>query len=241
MEQNTIQIQHINLECPIAEFGFNRFLLTFFIRYRVLNSNAFRPGIGPQRPLRSTALSSITSGSPNCWTSNRPAWSKIEGRLQKSKYWNLLIRTARWVVSQTNVLQRSNTRAIFHNIFIDMCRLVSFSRWPPEPSNQHLLLCSPAPAKQHVTLSPLQFLLPYQLIPNTQLLCMCVGVFFPLHLGTECSHSVYFFVFYVLVASSNCPSVVFLCTQGYLHTHHSTMYQKTHQLQLIALYSQQAL
>ncbi len=66
MEQNTIQIQHINLECPIAEFGFNRFLLTFFIRYRVLNSNAFRPGIGPQgivpqRPLRSTALSSITS------------------------------------------------------------------------------------------------------------------------------------------------------------------------------------
>ncbi len=66
---------------------------------------------------------------------------------------------------------------------------------------------------------PLQFLLPYQLIPNTQLLCMCVGVFFPLHLGTECSHSVYFFVFYVLVASSNCPSVVFLCTQGYLHTH----------------------
>ncbi len=79
MEQNTIQIQHINLECPIAEFGFNRFLLTFFIRYRVLNSNAFRPGIGPQQPLRSTALSSITSGSPNCWTSNRPACSKIEG------------------------------------------------------------------------------------------------------------------------------------------------------------------
>ncbi len=36
-------------------------------------------------------------------------------------------------------------------------------------------------------------------------------------LGTECSHSVYFFVFYVLVASSNCPSVIFLCTQGYLH------------------------
>ncbi len=35
-------------------------------------------------------------------------------------------------------------------------------------------------------------------------------------LGTECSHSVYFFVFYVLVASSNCPSVIFLCTQGYL-------------------------
>ncbi len=55
MEQNTIQIQHINLECPIAEFGFNRFLLTFFIRYRVLNSNAFSPGIGPQ-PLRFTAL-----------------------------------------------------------------------------------------------------------------------------------------------------------------------------------------
>ncbi len=87
-------------------------------------------------------------------------------------------------------------------------------------SNQHSPPFVPlGPAKQHVTLSPIQFLLPYQLIPNTQLLCMCVGVFFPLHLGTECSHSVYFFVFYVLVASSNCPSMVFLCTQGYLHTH----------------------
>ncbi len=73
MERNTIQIQHINLECPIAEFGFNRFLLTFFIRYRVLNSNAFRPGIGPQCTLGLQPCSSITSGSPNCWTSNRPA------------------------------------------------------------------------------------------------------------------------------------------------------------------------
>ncbi len=61
MEQNTIQIQHINLECPIAEFGFNRFLLTFFIRYRVLNSNAFRPGIGPQCTLGLQPCSSITS------------------------------------------------------------------------------------------------------------------------------------------------------------------------------------
>ncbi len=140
-----------------------------------------------------------------CWTSNRPAWSKIEGRLQISKCWNLLIRTARWVVSQTRVLQRSNTRAIFHNIFIDIVSTcVSSSRWPPEPSN--------AP-------------------PTFFSLCsLCV-------LGMECSHSVYFFV----LASSNCPSVVFLCSQGYLHTHHSTMYQKTHQLQLIALYSQQAL
>ena len=135
MERNTIQIQHINLDCPIAEFGFNRFLLTFFIRYRVLNSNAFRPGIGPQ-PLRFTALFfDHVAGSPNCWTSNRPAWSKIEGRLQISKCWNLLIRTARWVVPQTRVLQRSNTRAIFHNIFIDMCRVRHVSHWPPEPSN----------------------------------------------------------------------------------------------------------
>ncbi len=192
MEQNTIQIQHINLECPIAEFGFNRFLLTFFIRYRVLNSNAFRPGIGPQRPLRFTALFfDHVAGSPNCWTSNCPAWSKIEGRLQISKCWNLLIRTARWVVSQTNVSQRNNTRAIFHKVFIDIvstCVIFSLAARTVQRSSN--------------------ILLPYQLIPNTQLLCMCVGVFFPLHLGTECSHSVYFFVFYVLVASSNCPSVV---------------------------------
>ncbi len=157
----------------------------------------------------------------NCWTSNRPAWSKIEGRLQISKCWNLLIRTARWVVSQTRVLQRSNTRAIFHKVFIDIvstCVIFSLAARTVQRSSNILLPLFPlGPAKQHVTLSPLQFLLPYQLIPNTQLLCMCVGVFFPLHLGTECSHSVYFFVFYVLVASSNCPSVIFLCTQGYLH------------------------
>ncbi len=133
MEQNTIQIQHINLEYPIAEFGFNRFLLTFFIRYRVLNSNAFRPGIGPQRY---SLVFYHVGGSPNCWTSNRPAWSKIEGRLQISKCWNLLIRTARWVVPQTRVLQRSNNRATFHRVFIDMCqRHVSYSCWPSEPSN----------------------------------------------------------------------------------------------------------
>ncbi len=53
---------------------------------------------------------------------------------------------------------------------------------------------------------------------HSTVMYVCGGIF-PLHLGTECSHSVYFFVFYVLVASSNCPSVVFLCTQGYLHTH----------------------
>ncbi len=81
MEQNTIQIQHINLECPIAEFGFNRFLLTFFIRYRVLNSNAFRPGIGPQGigPQVYSLVFYHVAGSPNCWTSNCPACSKIEG------------------------------------------------------------------------------------------------------------------------------------------------------------------
>ncbi len=54
----------------------------------------------------------------HCWTSNRPAWSKIEGRLQISKCWNLLIRTARWVVSQTRVLQRSNNQKHFHRTFI---------------------------------------------------------------------------------------------------------------------------
>ncbi len=197
MERNTIQIQHINLECPIAEFGFNRFLLTFFIRYRVLNSNAFRPGIGPQ-PLRFTALFfDHVAGSPNCWTSNRPAWSKIEGRLQISKCWNLLIRTARWVVPQTRVLQRSNTRAIFHNIFIDIvstCVIFSLAARTVQRSSNILL--------------PLFPLCPwYRMFSQCVLLCFLCA----------CS----FFKHYV--------------------TLHSTMYQKTHQLQLIALYSQQAL
>ncbi len=211
MERNTIQIQHINLECPIAEFGFNRFLLTFFIRYRVLNSNAFRPGIGP-RPLRFTALFfDHVAGSPNCWTSNRPAWSKIEGRLQISKCWNLLIRTARWVVSQTRVLQRSNTRAIFHNIFIDIvstCVIFSLAARTVQRSSNILLPLFP--------LGPW-----YRIFLQCVLLCLlCACSFFKLPL---CDFSLH--------------------TRLLTHyvTLHSTMYQKTHQLQLIALYSQQAL
>ncbi len=58
---------------------------------------------------------------------------------------------------------------------------------------------------------------------HSTVMYVCGGIF-PLHLGTECSHSVYFFVFYVLAASSNCPSVVFLCTQGYSLTHTHTQF-----------------
>ncbi len=115
--------------------------------------------------------------------------------------------------------------------YVSTCVIFSLAaRTVQRSSNQHSPPFVPlGPAKQHVTLSPLQFLLPYQLIPNTQLLCMCVGVFFPLHLGTECSHSVYFFVFYVLVASSNCPSVVFsLHTRLLTHTHPIPQCTKKH-------------
>ncbi len=74
-----------------------------------------------------------------CWTSNRPAWSKIEGRLahvkKVLKFINQKSSKFSWVVSQTRVLQRSNPRKTFHREFIDMCRRVSSSRWPPEPSN----------------------------------------------------------------------------------------------------------
>ncbi len=91
--------------------------------------------------------------------------------------------------------------------YVSTCVIFSLAARTVQRSSNILLPLFPlGPAKQHVTLSPLQFLLPYQLIPNTQLLCMCVGVFFPLHLGTECSYSVYFSVFYVLVASSNITS-----------------------------------
>ncbi len=155
MEQNTIQIQHINLECPIAEFGFNRFLLTFFIRYRVLNSNAFRPGIGPQRY---SLVFYHVGGSPNCWTSNCPACSKIEGGFKSQSieiYWSEQ-RSALGCLSDQRLTEKQ-PQGNFHNIFIDIVSTcVSSSRWPPEPSNQHLLLCSPAPAK-HVTLSPFSF------------------------------------------------------------------------------------
>ncbi len=65
---------------------------------------------------------------------------------------------------------------------------------------------------------------------HSTVMYVCGGIF-PLHLGTECSHSVYFFVFYVLAASSNCPSVFFLCTQGYPHfllSSHARLLTHTH-------------
>ncbi len=119
MEQNTIQIQHINLECPIAEFGFNRFLLTFFIRYRVLNSNAFRPGIGP-RPLRFTALffdhvgvTKLLDFKSSCVIKNRRKASNIKVLKfidQKSPQY--------WVDLRQDALQRTNPQKHFHRTFI---------------------------------------------------------------------------------------------------------------------------
>ncbi len=65
-----------------------------------------------------------------------------------------------------------------------MCRRVSSSRWPPEPSqrssNQHSPPFVPlGPAKQHVTLPPpLQFLLPYQLdTKHSTVMYVCWGYF----------------------------------------------------------------
>ncbi len=145
----------------------------------------------------SSVLESRALSSAYCWTSNRPAWSKIEGRLQISKCWNLLIRTARWVVSQTNVLQRSNTRAIFHKVFIDIvstCVIFSLAARTVQRSPNILLPLFP--------LGPW-----YRMFSQCVLLCFLCA----------CS----FFKHYV--------------------TLHSMVYQKTHQLQLIALYSQQAL
>ncbi len=128
MEQNTIQIQHINLECPIAEFGFNRFLLTFFIRYRVLNSNAFSPGIGPQ-PLRFTALffdhvgvTKLLDFKSSCVIKNRRKASNIkvlEFINQKSPQY--------WVDLRQDALQRTNPGEHFRRTFIisvDVCCLL---------------------------------------------------------------------------------------------------------------------
>ncbi len=176
MEQNTIQIQHINLECPIAEFGFNRFLLTFFIRYRVLNSNAFRPGIGPQCTLGLQPCSSITS------RGHQIVGLQIVLRDQKSKegfkyqsveiYWSEISTVLGW--PQARRLTKDQHQGNFsQHIYRYVSTCVSSSRWPPEPSNA----------------------------PPTFFSLCSLWV-----LGTECSHSVYFFVFDVLVASSNITS-----------------------------------
>ncbi len=128
-----------------------------------------------------------------------------------------MIRTARWVVSQTNVSQRTNPRAIFHKVFIDIvstCVIFSLAARTVQPASPSLFssscktTCDSLPPSVSTPLSTDT--------KHSTVMYVCGGIF-PLHLGTECSHSVYFFVFYVLVASSNYPSVVFLCTQGYLH------------------------
>ncbi len=126
MEQNTIQIQHINLECPIAEFGFNRFLLTFFIRYRVLNSNAFRPGIGPQRY---SLVFYHVGGSPNCWTSNCPACSKIEGGFKSQSieiYWSEQ-RSALGCLSDQRLTEKQHQGNISQHIYRYVSTCVIFS------------------------------------------------------------------------------------------------------------------
>ncbi len=79
------------------------------------------------------------------------------------------------------------------------------------------------------SLSPLQFLLPYQLIPNTQLLCICVGVFSHFTLVQN--------VLTVCTLFSMClqllqtaPLWFFSCTQGYslTHTHPISQCTKKH-------------
>ncbi len=195
MEQNTIQIQHINLECPIAEFGFNRFLLTFFIRYRVLNSNAFRPGIGPQRY---SLVFYHVGGSPNCWTSNCPACSKIEGGFKSQSieiYWSEQ-RSALGCLSDQRLTEKQHQGNISQHIYryVSTCVIFSLAARTVQRSSNILLPLFP--------LGPW-----YRMFSQCVLLCFLCA----------CS----FFKHYV--------------------TLHSTMYQKTHQLQLIALYSQQAL
>ncbi len=147
-----------------------------------------------------------------CWTSNRPAWSKIEGRLQKSKYWNLLIRTARWVVSQTRVLQRSNPEVQHNRLFI-IC--VAVRHLLGGRQNRPTLLQHSSPLSTDTKHSTVMY--------------VCGGIF---------PTSPWYRMFL------QCVLLCFLCACSFFKhyvTLHSTMYQKTHQLQLIALYSQQAL
>ncbi len=66
-----------------------------------------------------------------CWTSNRPAWSKIEGRLahvkKVLKFINQKSSKFSWVVSQTKVLQRSNPEVQHNRLFIvcvNVCHLL---------------------------------------------------------------------------------------------------------------------
>ncbi len=160
----------------------------------------------PELALNGTALSSITSGSPNCGTSNCPACSKIEGGFKSQSieiYWSEQ-RSALGCLSDQRLTEKQHQGNFSQHIYrycVDLCIIFSLAARTVQPASPSLFSSS---CKTCDSL-PLQFLLPYQLIPNTQLLCMCVGVFFPLHLGTECSHNVYF-VFYVLVASSNITS-----------------------------------
>ncbi len=183
----------------------------------MLNSNAFRPGIGPQRigpqrPLRSTALSSITSGSPNCWTSNCPACSKIEGGFKSQSieiYWSEQ-RSALGCLSDQRLTEKQHQGNISQHIYryVSTCVIFSLAARTVQRSSNILLPLFP--------LGPW-----YRMFSQCVLLCfLCACSFFKLPL---CDFSLH--------------------TRLLTHyvTLHSTMYQKTHQLQLIALYSQQAL
>ncbi len=92
-----------------------------------------------------------------CWTSNRPAWSKIEGRLahvkKVLKFINQKSSKFSWVVSQTRVLQRSNNQEnISQSIYRYVSTCVIFSlaaRTVQRSSNQHSPPFVPlGPAKQ---------------------------------------------------------------------------------------------
>ncbi len=112
----------------------------------MLNSNAFRPGIGPQQPLRFTALSSITSGSPNCWTSNCPACSKIEGGFKSQSieiYWSEQ-RSALGCLSDQRLTEKQHQGNISQHIYryVSTCVIFSLAARTVQPASPSLFSSS---------------------------------------------------------------------------------------------------
>ncbi len=71
--------------------------------------------LGTKLSLKSTAFSSITSGSPNCWTRNCPACSKIEGGFKSQSIGVYSTRNHQSTdlgCLRQSVLQRTNPRYI---------------------------------------------------------------------------------------------------------------------------------
>ncbi len=131
MERNTIQIQHKKFRISnLQKFDLTGFCLPYFNRSTVCWTRV--RSVPEPRPLPDLLwlmpFSSITSGSPNCWTSNVLHVQNWRKAIYK-KYWNLLIRNYSAGLFSGTSLTKKQPRNTFLQSLYSMHRRVSASHW----------------------------------------------------------------------------------------------------------------